>query len=265
MNFNKSFFAGAVRILGICLLLMVVSCNNGNPSNNNNNNNNSSGTLTDEDGNVYQAVKIGNQVWMAENLRTTKYNDGTAIPHVADTTTWASLTTPGYCYYNNTTNADSIKKFGALYNWYAVDTKKLAPTGWRVPDTTDWNTLQEYLIANGYNWDGTTTGNKIAKSLAAKSDWVKDTAGGITWGGGAIANDLTKNGSSGFSALPGGNCSYPNFNAVGFRVIGHWGFWWSSTVATYGAYCRYLDDTGDEFFTYNTKGSCGFSVRLVKD
>ena len=129
------------------------------------------GTITDFDGNGYQAVKIGNQVWTVENLRTTKYNDGTAIPYVTDSAAWVNLTTPGYCYFNNMVNADSIRKFGALYNWYAVDTKKLAPAGWHVPTDAEWDTLENYLIANGYNWDGTTDSNKIAKSLAAKTDW----------------------------------------------------------------------------------------------
>jgi uncharacterized protein (TIGR02145 family) len=90
-------------------------------------------TVKDADGNVYHTVKIGNQVWTVENLRTTRNNDGSAIPHVTDGTEWAALTTPGYCFYDNMSNVDSIKEYGALYNWYAVDTKKLAPAGWHVP------------------------------------------------------------------------------------------------------------------------------------
>jgi hypothetical protein len=80
----------------------------------------SAGTVTDADGNVYHTVKIGNQVWTVENLRTTKYNDGSSIPLDTSTATWVYLTTPAYCYYNNTTNAGSINKFGALYNWYTL-------------------------------------------------------------------------------------------------------------------------------------------------
>jgi uncharacterized protein (TIGR02145 family) len=170
---------------------------------------NDTGTVTDIDGNVYQTVKIGNQVWTVENLRTTRYNDGISINLITDSAAWSkSLIRYGaawskaskgaYCYYNNMTDADSIKKYGALYNWYAIDTKKLAPKGWHVPTNAEWDTLQNYLIANGYNWDGTTTGNKIAKSMAAQTDWKTDTNPGAT------GNDLFKNNKSGFSALPGG-------------------------------------------------------------
>jgi uncharacterized protein (TIGR02145 family) len=134
-------------------------------------------TIEDIDGNVYRIVKIGNQLWTVENLRVTKYNDGSAIQLVAGNSAWAALSTPGYCYYNNTTNADSIKKFGALYNWYVVNPsvnpsnpKKVAPVGWHVPTDEEWTILENYMIVNGYNWDGTTTGNKIAKSLATKAD-----------------------------------------------------------------------------------------------
>ena len=146
---------------------MLLSC--GNPSTSDDGP--VTGTVTDIDGNTYKTVKIGDQWWIAENLRTTKYNDGTSIPHVTDSSEWNTLTTPGYCYYNNTNNADSIRKFGALYNWYTINTKKLAPAGWHVPSDSEWKVLEEYLIANGYNWDGTTDSNKIAKSLAAKTDW----------------------------------------------------------------------------------------------
>jgi uncharacterized protein (TIGR02145 family) len=217
------------------------------------------GSITDIDGNVYQTVRIGNQVWTVENLRTTKYNDGSAIPLVTDGTEWAALTTPGYCYYNNTTNTDSIKKYGALYNWYAVDTKKLAPKGWHVPTDAEWDTLQNYLIANGYNWDGTTTDDKIAKSMAAKTDWETHTDPGT------IGNDLTKNNRSGFSALPGGYRA----RSGRFNYIGYDGGWWSATEFDAShAYSRFLYFDHDYLFRYSDYlgyKSCGFSVRLLKD
>lgn len=212
------------------------------------------GTVTDIDGNVYQTVKIGNQVWTVENLRTTKYSDGSEIPLVTDKTVWEALITPGYCYYNNMINADSIKKFGGLYNWYVVDTKKLAPTGWHVPTDTEWYTLQNYLIANGYNWDGTTTENKVAKSIAAKTDWLTDTSSG------AIGNDLTKNNKSGFSALPGGRRS----SSGSYMSIGSSCNWWCA-VSTQD-WVRDLSYKGYHLGRYfSLQKNCAFSVRLVKD
>jgi len=214
-------------------------------------------SVIDIDGNVYTTVKIGNQVWTVENLRTTKYNDGTPIPLVTDNTAWGKLTTPGYCYYDNTTHADSIKKYGALYNWYAVDTKKLAPKGWHVPTDAEWTILENYLIANGYNWDGTKTENKIAKSMAAKADWKTGVDAGT------IGNDLTKNNRSGFSALPAGfRVDDGVFDHMGITAL-----WWSATEFDASiAYYRYLDyslgDLGRDLFSLKSGGS---SVRLLRD
>ncbi|MFZ4572381.1 MAG: fibrobacter succinogenes major paralogous domain-containing protein [Bacteroidales bacterium] len=102
------------------------------------------GTTTDVDGNLYHSVTIGTQVWMDENLKTTKYNDGSSIPLVTDSIAWINMTTPGYCWYHN--NAAAYKNtYGALYNWYAVNTGKLAPTGWHVPTDAEWTILVAYL------------------------------------------------------------------------------------------------------------------------
>ena len=221
----------------------------------------SAGTVTDTDGNVYQTVQIGTQVWTVENLRVTKYNDGTAIPLGTSTTTWTNATTPKYCFYNNTTNADSIKKYGALYNWYVVDTantQKLAPAGWHVPTDSEWEVMQSYLVMHGYNYDGTTdtVNNKIAIALAAKTDW---TAQSLT---GTIGFDLTKNNNSGFSALPGGDRS----STGTFYNQSSYGYWWSATKydASYAWY-RYLHFNDDFLYRVNYSKSFGFSVRLVKD
>jgi uncharacterized protein (TIGR02145 family) len=222
-------------------------------------------TVRDADGNLYHAVRIGNQVWTVENLRTTKYNDGSPIP--LDTSNESPLLsrTPKYCYYGynsdqKATNADSIKKYGALYNWYVVNPEnlqKIAPMGWHVPSIAEWDTLRNYLIANGYNYDGTTTGDKIAKSLAAQTDWVTDT------GAGTIGNDQRTNNRSGFSALPGGK---RDFSAL-FFFKGAFGFWWSAT-AEFDA----PDARGYSLgYKYNRLWLDGgykiicFSVRLVRD
>jgi len=229
----------------------------------------SAGNVTDTDGNVYQTVKIGNQVWMAENLRVTKYNDGSVIPKVTDSVAWYNIynnniTTPAYCFYNNTTDSGSIRKYGAFYNWYVVspaNLKKIAPAGWHVPSDSEWTGLEKYLVLNGYNWDGTrdtAQSNKIAKSLAAKTDWYTYSTTG------AIGNDLTENNSSGFSALPGGVRNSGGY----FSSQSYDGGWWSATEydATqawdrnlsynYGNLSRYGEDVPK---------SVGFSVRLVRD
>jgi len=100
--------------------------------------------VTDYDGNNYKTTKIGNQVWMKESLKTTKYNDGTSIPLVTEPTTWSNLTTPGYCWYNND-QATYKATYGALYNWFTVNTGKLCSTNWHVPSDTEWTTLTDYL------------------------------------------------------------------------------------------------------------------------
>ena len=215
------------------------------------------GNVTDADGNVYQSVRIGSQVWTVENLRTTKYSDGTAIPGPTFTSSqWSDLTTPAYCWYEDSTGAAYRRKWGALYNWYAVNTGKLAPEGWRVPSDADWTTLMNYLIANGYNWDGTTIENKVAKSLAAKTLWhVYDVSG-------TPGNNLSKNNASGFSALPGGYRG----DLGNFYRQSSFGNWWSTTedFASY-AYYRFLGFSY-EYLGFNiTNLSYGFSVRLLRD
>lgn len=268
MSIKKTLFAGilgmtsisAQVILTTCLLLTGVFCDSDNTVGNKDNNN-GQGSITDADGNSYHTVTIGTQVWMAENLRTTKFNDGTTIPLVKDSIAWKALTTPGYCYYKNTTNADTIRRFGAIYNWCVVNTNKLAPAGWHVPDTTDWHTLKNYLITNGYNWDKSTTGNKIAKSLAGKTDWMPSN---IT---GAIGNDMTHNNATGFSAFPFGNRSssantYAHFGDNG----GNCDFWTSTAYGTIGGwYIRLCYDFAvfDDGSKYPM--NVGTYVRLVKD
>jgi uncharacterized protein (TIGR02145 family) len=249
-------FTAAVKIAGILLFVAGTFCNDGNPVEDIN-------TLVDADGNVYTTVKIGNQEWMVENLRTTKYNDGSDIPLVEDDDEWYNISlsdnnNPAYCFYYNTTDSDSIKKYGALYNWYAVNTGKLAPVGWHVPTEADWDTLQSYLITNGYNWDGTKTDNKIGKSLASRTDWISsiDT--------GDVGNDLITNNSTGFTAYPGGCRGHNGF----FCCKGDEAIWWSSTEG--GMSNRYgLDryvNYGIPGFGYDLDAKeGGYSVRLVKD
>ena len=211
-------------------------------------------TVKDVDGNVYTTVQIGNQIWTVENWRSTKYNDGSAIPNVTDGAQWKNLTTGAYCYYDN--SAANKTKYGTLYNWYAVNTGKIAPKGWRVPTNADWTKLEKYLIANGYNWEGSKEGNKIAKSLASRTDWEIDTDAGTP------GNNLESNNKSGFSALPGG---YRYYNGY-FYYQSSYGYWWSSTEndASY-AYNRILYYSLDYLNRGNFNKRYGFSLRLVRD
>ena len=101
-------------------------------------------TLTDADNNTYSTTTIGSQVWMTGNLKTARYNDGTAIPLVEDNMAWSQLSTPGYCWYENNPSANK-DLYGALYNWHTVNSEKLCPAGWHVPDDQEWTTLFQYL------------------------------------------------------------------------------------------------------------------------
>ena len=155
-------------------------------------------TLKDIEGNVYPAVIIGTQVWMAENLKTTKYNDGMAIPLVSDNNAWEALKTPGYCWYNNDAAANK-NRFGALYNWYTVNTKKLCPAGWHVPNDKEWTTLRTYL-----------GGEEIAGGK------LKET-GTTHW----TSPNTDATNQTGFTALPGGGRrSNGEFFGLGFYKDG---------------------------------------------
>jgi uncharacterized protein (TIGR02145 family) len=217
----------------------------------------SAGTVKDADGNKYDTVKIGTQVWTVENLKTTKYNDGTPIPNVTDDDYWANLTTGAYCNYGNLESNAEI--YGRLYNWYAVNTGKLAPAGWHVPTDEDWTILENYLIANGYNYDSTLNENKIAKSLCAKTNWVVWSEVGTP----GVAPE--NNNSIGFTAFPGG---YRHCLSGRFIDVGKYGSWWSSTesVSLEGcAYNRSLFYKYEYLDRYIYGKESGYSVRLVKD
>jgi uncharacterized protein (TIGR02145 family) len=224
-------------------------------------------TITDADGNVYSTIKIGNQVWTAENLRTTKFNDGSPIPPVPDSDAWHSLTSPGFCYYGNTKNTDSIRMLGALYNWYCVGSRKLVPQGWHVPTNDDWAALKDYLIEHGCNWDRRKDGNRIAKSLAAQSGWKPYTIEGMP------GNAMQDNNRSGFSGFAAGFRFDPRDTIAGrpptahFTGLGHKGAWWSATeineatAYAYGiGFCREHLIEYDNFYK-----TCGYSVRLIRN
>ena len=227
-------------------------------------NNSGSGNLTDIEGNKYDYLTYGSQVWTVENAEVMTYADGTSIPQVLNPSQWKIITTGAWCYYDN----DPTK--GKLYNWYAVMgihdaasltdaslRKEFAPEGWHVPTDAEWTILEEYLIANAYNYDGTTTGNKIAKAMASTTGWTS-----LTTDLGAIGNDQSLNNSSGFNAFPEGNRS-----SVGpFGNEGYYAFFWSSTkYNTYYAWSRYLKNDSSNLDRNNDNEQNGFSVRFVRD
>ena len=244
-------FKNVLLVLVLFSLFLFLSCSDDPTSSQD-----KSDTITDIDGNVYKIVKIGEQWWMAENLKVTKYRNGEAIPNVFGNSEWAGLSTGAYCVYNN--DNDSVATYGLLYNWYAVvDSREIAPTGWHVPTDEEYTVLENYLIANGYNWDGTTTEDKTSKSLASKTGWNSSSEAGD------VGNDMSTNNSSGFTALPGG---YRIYNDGSFNYIDYFGLWWSATEysSTY-AWSRYLYYDRSGFGRADNGKQDGFSVRLIRD
>jgi len=214
-------------------------------------------SCTDGDNKNYPVVKIGTQVWMAENLRTTKYRDGvTSIPLVEDNNTWMYLTTPAYCWFMN--NESTYGVHGVLYNWYVVNTGNLCPSGWHVPSDAEWTTLQDYLIATGYNYDGTTSGNKIAKAMSATTRWSPSSVAGSP----GNTDYPGKRNASGFSAFASGY----RISTGTFSAIGTHSYWWSSTPegSSY-AYHRLIQYNTVDITRFNYNRKMGMYVRCIKD
>jgi uncharacterized protein (TIGR02145 family) len=197
--------------------------------------------LTDIDGNVYNTTIMGDQVWMTQNLKTTRFYDNSKIPLIADNSTWAALSTPGYCWYANDEYANR-PIFGALYNWFAVNTDKLCPFGWHIPSEKEWVTLTYYL-------GGDSIASGKLKEVGA-DHWSSPNAG--------ASNDF------GFTALPGG---YRTGLAAGsFRTKKYYGWWWSATETDEtGARARLMTYDVSEIAAGTGLKNNGYSVRCVKD
>jgi len=220
-------------------------------------------TVTDADGNVYSTVRIADQVWTTENLRTTKFNDGTNIPMIVENDDWSQLKSPAFCYYKNTKDKEIIIKYGALYNWYTVDSKKIAPKGWHVPTRQDWINLENYLLKNGYrNYSTYVKGaNTIAKALAAKIDWKKSEFED------AVGSNVQKNNSIGFNGLPIGMRCGLDLKGK-FYFFGEIGAWWSADLDeknTNYAVGYMLRNDGFELNNRSDTFNDGLSIRLIKD
>lgn len=209
-------------------------------------------TVTDIDGNVYQTVKIGDQWWMAENLKVANYRNGEEIPEVTDNSTWTSLSTGARCVYGN--DANNADTYGYLYNWYAVnDSRNIAPDGWHVPTDEEWKELEMALgmsqsEADDTGWRGTNEGSK----LAGRADLWYD-------------SDLENEGAfgeSGFSALPGG---FRGYNGEFFN-LGYNATLLSSTEgSTEDAWYRHLYYNTSNIVRGSGYKQYGLSVRLVRD
>ena len=199
------------------------------------------GTVTDIDGNTYATIQIGTQTWMAENLKTTHYNDGTAIPNVTDNTAWSNLTTGAWCYYNNNNAYNSI--FGKLYNYNAVNTGKLCPQGWHIPTVTEWTILTDYL---GGIFEA-------PKKMMSTSLWTR--------------NHFTPTNSSGFSLLPGGHRVNSDFQGIPGGAFGDgYGMWWSSTsISISVSNAMFVSSYTNNLELYVKSILDGASCRCIKD
>lgn len=194
--------------------------------------------LVDADNNYYHSINIGTQKWMKENLKTTKFNDNTDIPNVTDNTVWSNLTTPAYCLYNN--EIMNKANYGIMYNWFVVETGKLCPLGWHIPDNSEWNTLINYLggsdIAGGKLKEINNTNWQIPNTEATDE--------------------------SGFTGLPGGNRDLlgPFYN------LEQRGYWWSMTPASStNAWYIHLAYNTSQAILIDYGKRMGFSVRCIKD
>ena len=212
------------------------------------------GSVTDIDGNSYKTIAIGTQEWMAENLKTTRFNDGALIPLVTDNVAWDNLKTPGYCWFEND-EAVFRNIYGGYYNWYSVFTERLCPTGWHVPSEEDWKVLKmtlgmtEEQATSTYGPSGTTEGDKLKET------------GTINWmeGSTAATNE------SGFTALPGG--TRIDIDAKFFGEGSGAGWWSSDPFMDYGmawshhlTYNSSLIYRSDMLFKVN-----GLNIRCIKD
>ncbi len=214
-------------------------------------------TVVDADGNLYHTVTIGTQVWMVENLKTTKYRNGDVIGTTSSLN--MSLTneiTPKYQWAYNGLESN-VNTYGRLYTWHAVaDSRNLAPTGFHIASDAEWMTLQNYLTVNGYNYDKTIAGNKIAKSLCASTLWSSSSYLG------SPSYDLSLNNSSGFSMVPGGYRGVEGY----FYNLGNSAYIWTMTEASSilaASKGTWSDNIG--LGTNNLNKNYGFSVRCIKN
>ena len=207
------------------------------------------GNMIDQDGNIYKTISIGTQVWMAENLKASHYQNGDTISVVTDDATWLGLSNGANCWYNNDSSTYDCP-YGRLYNWYAVtDARNVCPVGWHVPSDPEWNTLIGYLDPAYYqNVSGTQSNSAGGKIKITGTQY---------WSAPNVADNAT-----GLSGMPGG-FRYGNGS---FSLIGSNGSWWSSTQSnTFIAWFRYVYGGSAGVSRGTNSKAYGYSVRCVKD
>lgn len=209
-----------------------------------------SGVVIDIDGNTYKTAIVSNYIWMSENLRVTAYKNGTKIPLITNDSIWSATNSGAYCWYNNNPNNSST--YGALYNWFTVNTGNLCPDGWQVPSDEDWKYLEgsldtKYKVDDSI-WNGTMLrGFDAGYMLKGKFGWNSNGNGSDLYG---------------LNALPAGECSS---NRHYFRHIGNNGFWWSSTsFDSTKAWYRCLVFFDNKIIRNTHPKAMGFSVRCIK-
>jgi uncharacterized protein (TIGR02145 family) len=211
---------------------------------------NETGTLNDNDGNTYATVKIGTQWWMAENLKTTMLNDNTPIPNITNNNAWAALSIPALCWYNN--DAGTYKPlYGAMYNWFTVNTGNLCPTGWHVPTDADWKIMESFIgmapaQVDLWGWRGTDQGTQL-----------KNTSGWSSSGNGTNT--------SGFTALPGG---YRYAADGSYNNVTELTYWWTASQdvdAITSSWYRRMDYNNTGVYRASTQMRAGKYVRCVQD
>ncbi len=207
-------------------------------------------TVTDIDGNIYTTVTIGEQEWLRENLKTTRYNDGTPIPNITDITEWRHIDAPAYVWQNNDISNKDI--YGALYNWWAVGSREdLCPAGWLVATENDWQTLERYIGMSPEQIQGTAMrGNNEGGKLkeAGTQNWVNPNEG--------ASNEFD------FTVVPGGRRESDG----NFLGLNSGGTIWTSTGTSFTcAYYRHFA-TGSAQIGRNPNGEkkFGLSVRCIK-
>jgi uncharacterized protein (TIGR02145 family) len=244
-----NFLIHATRLFAVMLILFIFGCDTKNPTAVDQTSTNdleiknrdldlNQPLCVDADGNVYKVIKIGDQWWMAENLRVTHFRNLDPIAEVTESSQWSTMNAAAYCYYANNTDLD--KEYGLLYNWKAVtDSRNIAPKGWHVATDKEYTILENFL-----------GGRDVAGSKMKEE-------GNRHWAYPNLADN-----SSGFTALPGG---YRDSRGDFMGWPGFAFFWTATPAKTSGSLYRYLDHIYVESFRVNGNKKFGFSVRCVRD